>query len=111
MKRECDCDLRDRQWNPITGQCETCGRKTQRAKSGGLFARWLGGVQEPEEPEPELREGWEATVWVNGPMTVRKLVRLQFAFAWQYGSLSGYAQTLEEAMERAEQAHQANRGA
>lgn len=27
--RECDCDLRDRKWNPFTSKCETCGGRTK----------------------------------------------------------------------------------
>lgn len=28
----CDCELRNRQWNPLTGRCETCGSKYHAAK-------------------------------------------------------------------------------
>ena len=24
--RRCECELRDRQWNPLSGRCERCGR-------------------------------------------------------------------------------------
>lgn len=28
----CDCDLRDRQWNPNTGRCERCGRNYEKGR-------------------------------------------------------------------------------
>lgn len=46
----CDCELRDRAWDPNTGRCHTCGRRS--------WFRWFRFPEPPPEPPPDLDEGW-----------------------------------------------------
>ncbi len=41
----CDCELRDRQWDPNTGRCRTCGRRFN-ARPGSF------GMIQPDPPTP-----------------------------------------------------------
>ena len=49
----CDCDLRNRQWNPNTGKCEFCRRWYKKPKAG--------------LPTPEELNEWKRTLFVHTP--------------------------------------------
>lgn len=34
-KKTCDCALRDRRWNPVTGKCQSCGRPIKSVYQDG----------------------------------------------------------------------------